>query len=47
MSGGMSKAELKSELDGTGLPSRSCIEIEKGEEVIGLTASQAIEIMEP
>ncbi|HXD54068.1 MAG TPA: hypothetical protein VN618_04885 [Solirubrobacteraceae bacterium] len=47
MSGGMSKAELKSELDGTGLPSRSCEEIAGGEEVIGLTASQAIEIMEP
>src|SRR6185312_6106056 len=47
MSGTMSKAELKSELDGTGLPARSCLEIEKGEEVIGLKASQAIEIMEP
>ncbi|HXD54987.1 MAG TPA: hypothetical protein VN618_09575 [Solirubrobacteraceae bacterium] len=47
MSGGMSKGELKSELDGSGLPSRSCIEIGNGEEVIGLKASQAIEIMEP
>ena len=47
MSGTMSKAELKSELDGTGLPSRSCEEIEKGEELISLKPTQAIEIMEP
>ncbi|HXD54067.1 MAG TPA: hypothetical protein VN618_04880 [Solirubrobacteraceae bacterium] len=47
MSGTMSKVELKSELDGTGLPSRSCLEIAKGEQVVGLKASQAIEIMEP